>query len=161
MRAHYGFWERAGEREKKNWIAGLTVTDSGHQVCRLSFCTLWAQGNSPFCHNHKSRWYAVGSPDIEEFARRCEAAGDDRFDFRPLEAERQLKLELQYALQCRHDERQVNTHSSAVSPVIRLASSGLSGSLLEWPMEHRSTSCGRAGTSLTGSSNAAAGPSRP
>ncbi|MDI6105144.1 sigma-70 family RNA polymerase sigma factor [Actinoplanes sp. NEAU-A12] len=90
---------------------------------------MWAQGKSPFCHNHKSRWYAVGSPDIEEFARRREAAGDDRFDFRPLQAKRQLKLEPQYALQCRHDERQVNTHSSAVSPVIRLAASGPVGSL--------------------------------
>ncbi|MER5219355.1 tyrosine-type recombinase/integrase [Streptomyces flaveus] len=67
--------------------------------------------------------------------RRCEAAGDDRFDFRPLDGCRQLRLELQYALQCRHDERQVNTHSSAVAPVIRLAATSGTTSLLDWPME--------------------------
>ncbi|WP_385618250.1 site-specific integrase [Streptomyces sp. P8-A8] len=133
---HHGFWERADKPEKKKWVASLpTVVDSGRPICRLSFCTLWTQGKSPFCHNHKSRWYAVGSPEIEEFVRRCEAAGDDRFDFRPLDDKRQLKLELQYALQCRHDERQVNTHSSAVSPVIRLTAASEAGSLLEWPME--------------------------
>ena len=133
---HHGFWERAGKPHKRTWVAGLpTVEDSDRRVCRLSFCTLWARGKSPFCHNHKSRWYAVGSPEIEEFVRRCEAAGDDRFDFRPLEGKRQLRLELQYALQRRHDERQVNTHSSAVAPVIRLVAASGTASLLEWSME--------------------------
>ena len=60
-------------------MAGVSAVEgSDRRVCRLSFCTLWAQGESPFCHNHKSLWYAVGSPEIEEFVRRCEAAGDDR-----------------------------------------------------------------------------------
>ncbi|MEU9014742.1 tyrosine-type recombinase/integrase [Streptomyces sp. NPDC048479] len=134
--SHHGFWERAGMPGRKKWTAGLPVVeDDGHRVCRLSFCALWVQGKSPFCHNHKSRWYAVGSPETEEFVRRCEAAGDDRFDFRPLKAKRQLRLELQYALQCRHDERQVNTHSSAAGPVIRLAAASGTASLLEWPIE--------------------------
>ncbi|MBO3678729.1 tyrosine-type recombinase/integrase [Streptomyces sp. NEAU-YJ-81] len=134
--SHQGFWERAGKPDKETWTAGLPVIeDEGRQVCRLSFCSLWAQGKSPFCHNHRSRWQAVGRPEIEEFVRRCEAAGDDRFDFRPLDRQRQLRLELQYALQCRHDERQVNTHSSAVAPVIRLTAASGTASLLEWPME--------------------------
>ncbi|MCX4597550.1 site-specific integrase [Streptomyces sp. NBC_01549] len=134
--SHNGFWERAGKPDKKIWTAGLPVVeDDGRRVCRLSFCTLWAQGKPPFCHNHNSRWQAVGRPEIEEFVRRCEAAGDDRFDFRPLDGQRQLRLELQYALQCRHDDRQVNTHSSAVAPVIRLAAASGTASLLEWPME--------------------------
>ncbi|MGW6603494.1 tyrosine-type recombinase/integrase [Streptomyces sp. NPDC055036] len=133
---HHGFWERADKPHKRTWVASLpAVEDSDQRVCRLSFCTLWAQGKSSFCHNHKSRWYAVGRPEIEEFVRRCEAAGDDRFDFRPLEGERQLRLELRYALQCRRDERQVNTHSSAVAPVIRLVAASGTASLLEWPME--------------------------
>ena len=132
---HQGFWERAGKPDRTGWLASLpVVADEGRRVCRLSFCTLWAQGNSPLCHNHKSRWYAVGRPEIEEFVRRCESAGDDRFDFRPLTNSRQLRLELQYALQCRHDERQVNTHSSSVTAVIRaVAASGVT-SLLNWPM---------------------------
>lgn len=128
--------ERADKPEKKKWVANLpAAADNGRPICRLSFCTLWTQGKSPLCHNHKFRWYAVGSPEIEEFVRRCEAAGDDSFDFRPLDGKRQLKLELQYALQCRHDERQVNTHSSALSSVIRLTAASEASSLLEWPME--------------------------
>jgi integrase len=134
--SHQGFWERAGKPDKTLWLASLPVVPDGDGlVCRLAFCTLWAQGNSPFCHNHKSRWYAVGRPQVEEFARRCEAAGDDRFDFRPLGQKRQLRLELQYALQCRHDERQVNTHSSAVSPVIRLVAASGAASLLDRSMQ--------------------------
>lgn len=134
--SHQGFWERAGKPDKTRWLVSLPVVPDGdRRVCRLAFCTLWAQGNSPFCHNHKSRWYAVGRPEVEEFARRCEAAGDDRFDFRPLGRKRQLRLELQYALQCRHDERQVNTHSSAVSPVIRLVAASGAASLLDWSLQ--------------------------
>ncbi|WSG86556.1 hypothetical protein OIE76_42925 (plasmid) [Streptomyces sp. NBC_01727] len=45
------------------------------------------------------------SPEIEEFVRRCEAAGDDRFGFRLPDGQRQLRLELQYDLQCRYDEQ--------------------------------------------------------
>ncbi|MFG3383344.1 tyrosine-type recombinase/integrase [Streptomyces sp. NPDC047999] len=140
--SHHGLWERAGKPDKKTWAAGLpTVEDTGRRVCRLSFCSLWAQGRSSFCHNHNSRWQAVDRPEIEEFVRRYETAGDDRFDFRPLDGQRQLRLELQYALQCRHDERQVNTHSSAVAPVIRLAAASGAASLLEWPMERWSEYC--------------------
>lgn len=132
---HQGFWERAGQPDRAAWIAALPqVHEDDHTVCRMSFCSLWTEGRSPFCHNHKSRWYAVGSPEIEEFVRRCEAAGDDRFDFRPLDGNRLLKPELQYALQCRHDERLVNTHSSAVSPVIRSVAASAVTSLLDWSM---------------------------
>jgi integrase len=134
--SHHGLWERAGKPGKKTWLASLQVVEGGgHRVCRLSFCTLWADGKSPFCRNHKSRWYAVGRPEIEEFVRRCQAAGDDWFDFRLLGDKPQLGLELQYALQCRHDERQVNTHSKAVSSVIRLAAASDTASLLEWPIQ--------------------------
>ncbi len=62
-----------------------------------------------------------GRPDIDEFVVLCESYGDDRFDFRPLGDRRQLKLELQYALQCRHDERQVKTPAAVARPVIALA----------------------------------------
>ena len=119
---HHGFWERAGKPDRPAWLASLpAVADEGHAVCLLSFCTLWRQGNSPFCVNHKSRWEFAGRPDIGEFIVICESKGDDRFDFRPLAGRRQLKLELQYALQCRHDERHVNTTSGTVRRTITLA----------------------------------------
>ena len=131
---HHGFWERAGKPGRPAWLASLAaVADEGRAVCLLSFCTLWRQGNSPFCVGHKSRWEFAGRPGIDEFIVICESKGDDRFDFRPLAGRRQLKLELQYALQCRHDERHVNTTSGTVRRTITLAAASSVTSLLDWP----------------------------
>jgi integrase len=131
---HHGFWERAGKPDRQAWLACLpAVADEGHAACLLSFCTLWRQGNSPFCVNHKSRWEFAGRPGIGEFIVICQSKGDDRFDFRPLAGRRQLKLELQYALQCRHDERHVNTTSGTVRRTITLAAASNVTSLLDWP----------------------------
>jgi integrase len=133
---HHGFWERAGKPDRAAWLAGLgPVHEPDHPVCALSYCTLWTQGRSLFCADHRSRWEAVGRPDIDEFTVLCESYGDDRFDFRPFGQRRQLKLELQYALQCRHDERQIKTHSGIARPVIALAAASGVASLLDWPMQ--------------------------
>jgi integrase len=133
---HQGFWERAGKPDRAAWLANLVpVHEPDHPVCALSYCTLWTQGRSPFCVNHRSRWEAVGRPDIDEFTVLCESYGDDRFDFRAFGQRRQLKLELQYALQCRHDQRQIKTHSGIARPVIALAAASGVASLLDWPMQ--------------------------
>ena len=76
----------------------------------------------------------MGRPGLEEFVVLCESYGDDRFDFRALRGRRQLTLELQYALQCRHDERQIKTRAVSARPVIALATASPVASLLEWPM---------------------------
>ena len=133
---HHGFWERAGKPDRAAWLACLAPAhDPDHPVCALSYCTLWTHGSSLFCVNHRSRWEAVGRPDIDEFVVLCESYGDDRFDFRPLGERRQLKLELQYALQCRHDERQVKTRAAIARPVIAIAATSTVTSLLDWPIE--------------------------
>ena len=80
-----GFGNASGKPDRDAWLAALApVDDPDHPVCALSYCTLWTQGRSPFCVNHRSRWEAVGRPDIDEFIVLCESYGDDRFDFRPL-----------------------------------------------------------------------------
>ena len=132
---HQGFWERSGNPDRDAWLAALApVDDPDHPVCALSYCTLWTQGRSLFCVNHRSRWEAVGRPDIDEFIVLCESYGDDRFDFRSCGDRRQLKLEMQYALQCRHDERQIKTPAGVARPVIALAAASGVASLLDWPM---------------------------
>jgi integrase len=133
---HHGFWERAGMPDRAGWLTGLAPVDEpDHLVCALSYCSLWTQGRSLFCVNHRSRWEAAGRPDLGEFTVLCESYGDDRFDFRPFGQRRQLKLELQYALQCRHDERQVKTHSGIARPVTALAAASGVASLLDWPIQ--------------------------
>ncbi len=141
--ARQGLWvrhvvlcQRWGQPERTTWAAALTpvADDHLHQVCRLSFCILWTQGTSALCLNHRSRWYAIGRPDLDEFVRGCESIGDEKFDFGPLGHARQLKLELPYALQCRRDERKASTAAKTVTPVIRLAADSGVASLLEWPM---------------------------
>jgi integrase len=130
---HQGFWERAGKPDRAAWLASLApVRDPGHPACALSYCTLWTHGRSPFCADHRSRWEAAGRPPVDEFMTLCESYGDDRFDFRPLGDRRQLRLEFQYALQCRHDERQVKTPAAIARPVIALAAASPVASLLDW-----------------------------
>ena len=76
---HHGFWERAGKPGRPAWLASLpAVADEGRAVCLLSFCTLWRQGNSPFCVGHKSRWEFAGRPGIDEFIVICESKGNNR-----------------------------------------------------------------------------------
>lgn len=59
----------------------------------------------------------------------CESHGDEKFDSRPLDG--QLRLELQYALQCRVDRRQSRVRPRDVNPVIRLLARSGAASLLE------------------------------
>jgi integrase len=131
---HHGIWERSGQPDRAAWTAALPlVHDPDHPVCALSYCTLWTQGRSAFCVNHRSRWEAARRPDIDEFIVLCESYGDDRFDFRPFGDRRQLKLEMQYALQCRHDERQVKTPAGIARAVIAIVAASGVASLLDWP----------------------------
>lgn len=133
---HHGIWERAGQPDKDSWLATAAPEhDPDHPVCALSYCTLWTQGRSQFCVNHRSRWEAVGRPTLADFIVLCESYGDDRFDFRGFGDRRQIKLEMQYALQCRHDERQIKTPSAVARPVIALVAASDVVSLLDWPLE--------------------------
>ena len=75
-------------------------------TCHIPHCPLWPQATSPFCQSHTNTWKVNGRPDIDEFA--------DHFAETPLASEMirfdwlmpQLKLEMQYVLQRRHDDRQ-------------------------------------------------------
>jgi integrase len=104
---------------------------SGRRCCRVSFCDLWAQGNRPFCSSHARRWRTAGHPDLERFIRDCEDHGRPRFDFRQLQL--QVRLELQYALQCRSDEGRIKTQPELAMRVVRVVARSGVESLLDWP----------------------------
>lgn len=100
---HRKRWERAGRPEPVAWATGVPAMDPACRTeCRLPFCILWAEtAGKVFCRSHDLRWRRSGRPDIDQFIADCERLGKACIDFRVLPS--QLKLELQYAVQRRHD----------------------------------------------------------
>lgn len=70
-----------------------------------------------------------GRPEVEEFIARCLLAGRDRIDFFGLPV--QLKLELQYAVQCRADQAMITLPAPVVAWTIRRAGEAEVTSLLD------------------------------
>jgi integrase len=130
---HDRAWKRAGRPDRAMWLPAAPPAPPAPPAatCRLGFCDLWAAGNGPFCRSHYQRWRELGQPEVEAFVRRCERYGDECFDFRPLPP--QLRLELQYAVQRRHDERRSMTRPETVNRVIRAVARSGVASLLDWP----------------------------
>ena len=112
------------------------------------------------CSSHAQRWRRHGQPDLEEFIATTDpefgghaARGftgsrqeqgeprttGERFDLRPLRP--QLRLEIQYALQCRHEEGRVKTAPGRVQQATRFLATQDVTSLLDrteeaWAREH-------------------------
>jgi integrase len=128
---HRTAWERAGRPDAITWAAGVSIVDTGGRiVCRLPFCHLWAETSTAlFCKSHSTRWQRSGHADPEEFIGDCTRLGKALFDFRRLPP--QLRLELQYAVQCRSDAGTVAAPPTAVMPAIGWASQAGVSSLLD------------------------------
>jgi len=131
---HVHTWRRAGKPDLDRWLAVLqpAARPPDAVACRIGYCELWAHPGAALCYAHRRRWKQQGCPDLKEFTRACEtpAADRERADLRSLP--RQLRLELQYALQCRHDDNMIKTRPTVIRSVARrLAGSGVT-SLLAW-----------------------------
>ncbi len=140
---HVRSWQRSGAPDTDAWLAGLEPAGRpGDAVaCRIGYCQLWAHPGAALCYSHHRRWKQRGCPDLEEFARACEVpvAERERADLRPLP--RQLRLELQHALQCRHDDNMIKTRPTVIRSAARwLAGSGVS-SVLAWDEQAWRTWC--------------------
>jgi integrase len=135
-RRHSRQWDYAGRPDLAAWQASpapLPPPACPPPACRIGYCTLWAQGTSAFCASHDDRWKASGRPEVEAFIASCEDPGPgmEHIDLRCLPA--QLRLEVQYALQCRRDEQAARVRPADVQPIVlALAATGVS-SLLDQP----------------------------
>lgn len=120
---HAQRWERSRGADLGTWLAAPPPVKQppAGSICRISHCQLWPQAASPFCHSHHNTWRTNGRPDIGEFV--------DSFASVPVLALQriqlgslapQLKLEMQYALQCRHDERRGKIQPPVVNRVVDL-----------------------------------------
>jgi len=128
---HRDRWNRAGRPDLAAWDAPKLVTPGPPPIeCRLPFCTLW--GENPrklFCRNHDDRWQRTGRPDPDRFIADCELVGTAHIDLRDLSA--QLRMEFQYALQCRHDAQARTAAPRLVMQAVRQARAAGVTSLLE------------------------------
>jgi integrase len=144
---HAQRWERAGRPGLQAWLADPPAAKqpAPGAVCRIEHCRLWPQAALPFCHAHANTWKVNGHPDVEEFvARFTERTGglaDERVELHGLG--RQLRLEIGYALQCRHEERTVKTPPSVVMQVVRFLAGTDAHSLLDRSEAQWRTAIGR------------------
>jgi integrase len=134
---HARVWRRAGQPEVAGWAAAAPAqAPAAPLVCRLSGCGLWTDApDQPLCRSHLDRWRVwqrrTGRADLEEFLRHCQAYAVDQVDLRALPA--QLKPEVQYALQCRADQRRGKLRPRDAQLVVRVVAASGASSLLAWP----------------------------
>jgi hypothetical protein len=85
------------------------------------------------CQSHLTRWRGHGTPDLAGYLASFDESGrpnyEKRIDLRMLGS--QLRLEVQYALQCRHDDRRVLTRPTRAQRVVAVIADGGVCSLLE------------------------------
>ncbi|MGO8956476.1 MAG: tyrosine-type recombinase/integrase [Streptosporangiaceae bacterium] len=149
---HSAAWERAGRPDTGAWLASVpaTMPPAGQQDCLIGFCDLWAEHDIPFCQNHGATWYVNGRPEPGDFAARYlddnPVPPHERIFLTSLPP--QLKLEIQYALQRRHDERAGKAPPYIVMITVRfLAASGAS-SLLDLAEQQWRDAFGKKGNAI-------------
>ena len=128
---HSRAWDKAERPPVDQWKP--QVAEPPTAVCAVPGCALWAELDAGWCNSHHARWRQRGRPPAAEFIAYCASYGEDRFDLRALAP--QLRLEIQYALQCRVDVKRTRTTARSIKPLLdHLAASGV-GSLLDRPLD--------------------------
>ena len=132
--AHFQRWDRSGRPDLGLWL--ITAPVVGQPMpgasCLIAHCQLWPHGASAFCRAHEGAWRANGRPDINDFACRFvprPTTADETIELGKLG--RQLKLEVQYALQCRRDDRTGKLAPAIVRRAVNFLAEGSTVSLLD------------------------------
>ena len=130
---HLSAWQRAGAPDGDGGTNGLppVVPAPGQEACRVSYCQLWAHPGAALCYSHHRRWKGLGCPDLEELITSYDQPADDRERADLTALPDRLRLEVQYALQCRRDDNMIKTRPTTIRAVASwLAGSG-AASLLD------------------------------
>jgi integrase len=123
----------------------------GGTACRVGMCGKVSFSSTGLCNAHHQRWAKQGRPDLEDFSaatspltgarfRGCDDApgsgqpdGASSVDLRGLP--RQLRLEMQYALQCRRDEMAGKARPRTAQKIVRFLARSHARSLLDKPVQ--------------------------
>jgi integrase len=131
---HRSAFAASGHPDPATWAVRALAADPGRESCGLPFCSLWTEcEQNLFCKAHETRWRIQGRPEVEAFIDHCLLAGRDRIDFSGLPP--LLKLELQYAVQCRVDQATITLPAPVAGWAIRQARHAGVSSLLEQPAD--------------------------
>ena len=140
---HRSAWENAGCPDPADWAAAAEPPAAVPRAeCLLPFCTLWTENAAhQFCKAHDTRWRQLGSPDPGAFVEHCLLRGRARIDFRALPA--QLRLEMQYAVQCRRDAETITLPHQVARWAVRKARDAGVDSLLDMSEDEWRRQAGR------------------
>lgn len=131
---HAQRWQRAGRPNLSAWLVSpppVKAPPAG-ATCQIECCALWPQAQLPFCHAHAATWRVNGRPGIEAFAASFaerEVTEDETIRLGALGP--RLRLEVQYALQCRAGDRATKTLPSVVMRLVRFLAATGAASLLD------------------------------
>jgi integrase len=131
---HYQRWHRAGRPDLNTWLLDPPTTTPSQPGanCRIDHCDLWRRAALPFCHSHANTWKANGQPEVDVFVRGfAEVATTENEIIRLGRLGRQLRLEIQYALQCRRDQPSTKTAPAVVMALVKLLAATNAVSLLD------------------------------
>jgi len=123
----------------------------GGTACRVGMCGRVSFSSTGLCNAHYQRWSKQGRPAVEGFSAaaspltgaRLRGRGDAPADGRPDSASSidlrilppQLRLEMQYALQCRRDEMAGKARPRTAQAITRFLARGAARSLLDKPVQ--------------------------
>jgi len=132
---HVSRWVAAGRPDRVSWLAGFRYvpTPGGEHDCAFTGCPRWSDGPAnPFCHHHYARWKVAGRPELADWQAELSLKAAQRQvpHVNLARLGRQLRLEVQYGLQCRHEEANKRTTAGAVTVAVkRLVDSGVTSVL--------------------------------
>jgi integrase len=135
---HRSRWLGHGRPDLAAFVA-TTAPVAVDGPCLAAGCGRPGASSFGLCTGHARLWQSAGRPELAGFAAtvRALAPVEPAYDFSGLPAG--VRLELQYALQCRHDDAKARCHPNALVPTVvalrRLAhetTSLLDRPLAEW-----------------------------
>lgn len=131
---HHTDWTTAGTAGSADaWAAAVETEPDDHHVCGVPGCDLWASFSDGFCVSHQGRFNAfrrrTGTDDSEAFVAAVALAGLPRVNLAGLAP--QLKLEVQYVVQCFLDNGPRRVNLSRWNAVVRTLNAYNASSLLD------------------------------